>query len=83
MTQMRPPYGVWMRTRSSGRTVGSAVRADDDTVATSLTYRLEGRDAALFTIDSRIRADKDQIGPEYRGDLQPRRLDSTDDGRHH
>ena len=36
----------------SGRTVGTAVRANDG-VETSLTYRLEGRDVALFTIDSR------------------------------
>ena len=35
----------------AGRDVGNAVSAMD-TVSTSLTYRLEGRDAALFTINS-------------------------------
>ena len=57
------------RTRSveentpSGRNVGTAVTADDDS-STTLTYSLGGRDAALFTIVSTSGQSPDEIGFE-------------------
>ena len=58
----------------SGREIGNPVDASD-LGSTSLAYRLEGLEKALFQHRHQDRADTNQIAPGYRGDLQPRRRD--------